>query len=107
MEWLRGLPVLYMRDRLGHPNAMAYPDAEMKERFGPFFFTSSIAYVLAYAIAQKPEAIGLWGVHMASREEYEYQRAGCQYFIQRARECGIAIAVPPASRLLEPPAYQW
>lgn len=109
IEYIAALPCrVYLRDgemlrRFGLP----YPDQMVKRRFGPYFFTSSIAYLMAYAITLEPDAIGLWGVHMASHEEYAYQRAGCQYFVQRAHECGVAVTVPPASRLLEPPEDRW
>ena len=45
--------------------------------------------MLAMAIEQKPEAIGIWGVDMSADEEYSHQRPGCHYFIQRAQELGI------------------
>lgn len=110
IAFLRTLPVVYMRDAEAAktiPGAVAYPDAEMKQQFGPFFWSSSIAHLLAFAIAQEPTDIGLWGVHMASHEEYAYQRQGCQYFIQRARDRGIQITVPPQSHVLSPISYQW
>jgi hypothetical protein len=110
IAYLRTLPLVYLRDENAlptMPGGRLYPDEMMKRRFGPFFFTSSIAYLLAFAIAQRPKTIGLWGVHMASTEEYLSQRPGCQYMIQRAWDEGIEIMVPPESRLLKPPADNW
>ena len=107
MDYLKELPVVYMRDRSDHPNARAYPEEEMEKRFGPFFWTSSIAYMLAFAISQEPEEIGLWGIHMSSAEEYEYQRPGCQYYIQKAHDAGIKVSVPEGVTLLKPMKYKW
>jgi hypothetical protein len=110
MDFLKTLPVVYLRDTEAAkdmPGAVLYPDDAMKQRFGRFFFTSSIAYLFAYAITQAPDEIGLWGVHMASHEEYANQRAGCHYFIQKAWEAGIKVSVPSGVTLLNPPADRW
>ena len=61
--------------------------------------------MFALAIDQKPTHIGMWGVDMSATEEYGYQRAGCHYFIQKAREAGIEIVVPLESDLLAAPMY--
>jgi hypothetical protein len=68
--------------------------------------------MMAMAIEQKPEAIGVWGVDMSAAEEYGYQRAGMHYFMQKAKEAGIKLMVPAQSDLLLPvPPYgfkeQW
>jgi hypothetical protein len=85
------------------PLAIAYPFDEMLKEFGPWFMTSSVAWMLAFAIVQKPDKIGLWGVDMSAHEEYGYQRAGCHFFIQEAIRRGIALKVPPESDLMNPP----
>jgi hypothetical protein len=110
IAYLKTLPVVYVRDGVAAkdiPGSVLYPDADMKARFGPFFFTSSIAYLFALAIDQGPDQIGLWGVHMASTEEYRDQKPGCQYFIQKARDARIEVVVPQGVSLLEPPADHW
>ena len=54
----------------------------------------------------REDMIGMWGVDMAATEEYGYQRAGCQYFVQEASKRGIKVALPPESDLLRPmPMY--
>jgi hypothetical protein len=110
IDWLATLPLVHVRDANALeriPGAVLWPDDDLKARFGRFFFTSSIAHVFARAISRNPQVIGLWGVHMASREEYEDQRAGCQYFIQKAWDAGIEVIVPPGVTLLEPPVDRW
>lgn len=86
------------------PNGILYPIEEMRNRFGRYFFTSTIAYMLAFAIEQKPEKIGLWGVDMSAAEElYTHQRPGCHYFIQEAEKAGIEVIASPMSDILNPP----
>jgi hypothetical protein len=47
-------------------NCTVYPIDEMEELFGPYFWTSSVAYMMALAITKGPEEIGLWGIDMAA-----------------------------------------
>jgi len=85
------------------PGAVPYPYKEMIEKHGEYFWTSTVSWMLALAIDKKPEAIGLWGVDMASTEEYAYQRPACQHFISLAASQGIEIVLPPESDLMQPP----
>ncbi len=104
VKWCAKHPKIYMQEkRPEYPGALVYPKDEMFKEFGPYFFTSSLAYMLALAIHQKPEAIGLFGVDMSAGDEYGYQRAGCHYFIQEAERRGIDLVVPFESDILEPP----
>lgn len=106
---LEKLDVVWMRDPEGLmmvKGARQFPEAEITKRFGPFFWTSSIAFMLAKAIVDAEQLgikrIGIWGVMQASEGEYTYQRPGVQYWIQRADELGIEVIAPEESRLFEP-----
>ena len=82
------------------PNALAYPVNDMVEKYGPFFFTSSLSWMFAQALEREGvEEIGLWGVDMSAHEEYGLQRPGCQYFITLAMQRGIKVTIPPESDL--------
>jgi hypothetical protein len=107
LAWLRKHPKVYLqKGNPQFPNALAYPKNEMVEKYGPYFFTSSLSYMFALALEQKPTHIGMWGVDMTAGEEYEYQRPGCHYFIQKARDLGIEIIVPVESDVCAPtPQY--
>jgi hypothetical protein len=88
------------------PLSVPYPIEKMVAKYGRWFFTSSLAYMLAMAIDYKPEVIGLWGVDMSASEEYGYQRAGCHFFIREAAALGIQVVAPPQSDILCPvPLY--
>ena len=82
------------------------PHQELVAKYGPYFFTSSIAWMMAMAIEMKPEKIALFGVDMAATTEYHDQRMGCQYFAMIAKAQGIEVGVPPESDLFRPaPLY--
>jgi len=128
LDWVRDLSTkipVWMRDRQGFPDSKEYPEEELKARFGPFFFTSTIAHMLAKAIVdieksrpmwrrvwmllggKSADAIGLWGIMQASPNEWSYQRPGVQYFIQRAHDLGIKVVAPPEARLFRLPDNGW
>lgn len=87
-------------------NCTLLPYAELVAKYGPYFFTSSIAWMMAMAIEEGADKIALYGVDMGSTEEYKDQRLGCQYFAVLAKSLGIEVGVPPESDLLRPaPLY--
>ena len=107
IDFCKTLPKIYMQDKRDeYPGSIKYPFEDMQKKFGRFFWTSSLSYMMALAIDRKPEAIGLFGVDMSASDEYNQQRPGCHYFIQKAEEAGIDIAVPFESDIMEPsPPY--
>jgi hypothetical protein len=109
LRWLEDCPKVWMRDKDAmhlFPGAIAYPEAEMKAEFGPFTFTSSIAFILAKAIkdceAEGIENIGMFGIMQASANEYAYQRPGIQNLIWEAARRKIHVYAPDVSKLFEP-----
>lgn len=86
------------------PNARMLPWQSLVEKYSPYFFASSISWMIAEAIEAGATEIGLWGVDMAATEEWVYQRSSCQYFVLLARALGITVHVPPESDLMVPPA---
>ena len=79
-----------------------YPIAAMTAKYGTWFFTSSIAYMLAMALEEGPEEIGLWGVDMADATEYSSQKNGCRFFLQLALMRGIKVTTPSGCELMVP-----
>lgn len=88
-------------------NATRLPREVLLDKYGPYFFTSSLAWMFAMALETPGiEEIGLWGVDMAATEEYGTQRPGCHYFITLALQRGIKVTIPPESDLMQPhPIY--
>lgn len=113
--WLRtqSFPVYMQEKNALVPQAIPFPRDAMLKKFGRNWFTSTVAWMFAYALCQIEAAghaeneIGLFGVDMASHmEHYTAQRAGCTRFIEIAEERGIKVIVPFESCLASPtPLY--
>lgn len=110
-QFLRDHPcVIVAEQRKEIPNGLVLDYPALVKKYSAFFFTSSIAWMMAHAIEviEKEGAdpklckIGLWGVDMAANEEYEAQRAGLHYFALIAAQKGIEVGVPPESDLFRP-----
>lgn len=74
------------------PNAVPMPLDRMVERFGRYF-TSSIGYMIALAILDDYQWIGLFGIDLASDIEYQQQRANSEYLIGVARGEGRTVVI--------------
>lgn len=118
VAWMGSLKCpVWMYDRVPEiPNSRPLPVEELTAKYGTYFFTSSIAFMIACAIEDileareagehGPHEIGLFGVDMAATEEWAEQRPGCQHFLLLAADLGITVTVPPESDLLRPmPLY--
>lgn len=104
IEWLnkQTFPV-YMQDNSLVPRAMPLPKSDLVDKFGKFFFTSSFAWMMAMAIDQGANEIALFGIDMASRDEYILQRPGFAFFKYVAEQKGIKVWAPNESDIMQPP----
>lgn len=84
------------------PDATRFDFNSKLEKYGPYF-ASSAAWMIADAIDQEPEEIGIWGVNMAHTTEYAYQKPSCTYMLGFAKAKGIKITIPASSELLSIP----
>ena len=88
------------------PNAIAYPLYEVSAVVGDYY-NSSGAYMLAMAIVENVDKIGLWGVDMIARgepghaDEYGDERPNCEYLLGFAKAKGIEIYLPDKCPLLK------
>jgi len=104
VEWLKKqTKPIYMQDNGLVPNATRLPIEDLVKDFGRYFFTSSFTYMIAMAIKAGATDIALFGIDMASKNEYILQRPGGHYFMQKAAEKGIKVSVPYESDLAQPP----
>ena len=94
--------VVVAEQRKEIPNGILLDYQYLVRKYSPYFFTSSIAWMMAHAIELNAAKIGLWGVDMAANEEYEAQRAGLHYFALIAAQRGIEVGVPAESDLFRP-----
>lgn len=108
--WLcqkHGKPVYVRENTPEIVDQVVYPRDKIIEAFGTKYFTNSISWMLALAIAEGYGEIGLWGVDMAQhavgvvKSEYASQRPSCEFFIGVAAGMGIKVHIPAASDLLK------
>lgn len=97
MDRLLSLDNLYMQHSYW-PGARRFPFEEVAQTTGPYW-NSSIAYMLAMAIHEGAEEIGIYGVDMKGEDEYGYQRPNMEYLIGLARGKGIKVHIPDSSPL--------
>ena len=85
-------------------NNIQYPIADVMKEFGAGFFLNTMAYMIAFAIMQKPKEIHLYGVDMRPDSGYEWhkQERGCvEFWIGVAIGRKIKVLLPPESFLLK------
>ena len=119
LEWLKTLTVpVYMQEHWPTaeggfvetktivPNAQPIGWQALVKEFGDDFFTSSFAWMMAFAMMQGAKEIALYGIDMASRDEYILQRPGFFFFRHEARRRGIKVSAPHESDIMQsPPLY--
>lgn len=83
------------------PSAQAFPLEKLAYLcpHGTPYFTSTIGMMLAWAIDQGYDWIGLYGIDLASDVEYRFQRANAEYFIGLARGMGKTVVIAPTSAI--------
>lgn len=107
--WLReqSFPVIMQGQNDLVPAAQVFPLELMLKRFGKNWWTSTLAYMMAYAIYLEYDEIAIFGVDMANDEEfYSGQRDSMRRWIEIAEENGIKVHIPWESSLGKPrPLY--
>ena len=83
------------------PNVQSriYPLKRIIKKFGCAYFTDTICYMLAYAIDKGYEKIRLYGIDMADKEEYKWEKGGIEYWIGYARGLGIKVQIATGSNV--------
>ena len=83
--------MFYPEEDLSPGKVVHMESKPLLNKYGTFFMTSSIAWMLAQAIEEKAEQILLSGIDMESEVEYKHQLAGVRHFIELARYAGIKV----------------
>lgn len=94
-------PVYMQRKVQRLPHSVQYPLTAALNSFGKCF-TSTAAYMIALAIMERYDTIGVWGIHLTARTVYARQRPGVEYLLGMARQQGIDVYLPPGSSLRVP-----
>ena len=93
-------------------SSITFPRHEIQAHFStdgtPFkFFSCSAAWQIAFAIMEGFERIELWGFQLRRSHQYDWERPCFFYWIERARQEGIDVYLPPDVEITEPgnPSY--
>lgn len=113
IDWLKQQtterPIFFVEAQPDIPAAILYPLEEMKgwcqQNQVAAYFTNSISYMLAMAIAEGYATIGVWGVDMAANGEYQLERPSVEYWLGLARGMGRIVVLPKESELLKARFY--
>lgn len=104
-QWLRQphpFPIFALTSNPDHPSVVPYPVEQIIGTFNRDYFTSGVAYALAFALSLEDVAeIGLWGIDLVHKTEYEQQRPCAEYWIGRAEERGIKVVIHERSAILK------
>lgn len=101
-RWLseQSFPILMQEKNTLVPKAGVYPIELMIRKFGKHWFTSTFAYMMAYAIHLQYNEIAIFGADMADDGEfYSGQRDAITRWCEIATECGIKVIIPWESSL--------
>ena len=103
MAFLKSLdvPVYMQQVHPEIPNSVRYPLEEALSAFGRCF-GSTVSYMLALAILEKVDTIGVWGVHLTHKSVYRRQRPGVEYLLGVARQRDIEVVLPRGCPLRVP-----
>lgn len=92
---IRALPEL--------PNSYEYPLGEIIDAFGDSYFAGAPGYMIALAMWMGVKRINCFGLdyNYPNRLDYEAGRANTEYWLGRAAQSGVQVAVPDLSTLCD------
>lgn len=117
VAWMAACPIpIYMvSQHPAIPQSVEYPLQRMIDEFGldrvrpdmrhKGYFHSTVDLMLALAISEGFEEIGVWGVDMIHDTEYGYQKPSGSFWLGVATGRGIKVTIPVESALLNNEGY--
>lgn len=106
-EWMtkQEKPIYLQEKHRDIPASVKFPKDKLLKAFPMAaernFFQSSISWMIAFAISEGVEEIGVWGVDMARDSEYAEEKPSCTYFLGIAEGRGIKVTLPIESDLMQ------
>ena len=110
MAWIHCCPVpLYLTEPyLENPNVVVYPLSEVQAHYQEYcarpYFASSFAYMLALAMHEGYQTIGLFGCDLDWGRERMVEHGNLAFWVGLARGLGHTVMVPDGSAFLTHPA---
>ena len=108
LEFLKncGIPVYMQEQNSEIPTSMRYPLGEIIDRFGGYM-TSTVPYMIALALHEGVDEIGLLGIYLETSGEYRDHRPCVEYWLGVARGMGVSIVLPNGCSLTKAPLYAY
>ena len=99
--WLKQAQIpVYMVERIAEfPNSVTLPIQRLIDINGKDYFSSSIAYMIALAIAENFTHLRIFGVDLIVGDEWDYQKPNAEFWIGVASGKGMLVGIPPESAL--------
>lgn len=82
-------------------NCVQFPLKEIYEKYGIFYFTNTVCFMIAYALYTGVESIDFWGIAQSGMKEYLNERRGVEFWIGIATGLGTKITINGPSSLLK------
>lgn len=103
--WARSLLVpIVMQDAYPDiPFAVKYPLDRVLAEFRPYF-ASQASWMIAMALTEGVDTLGLFGCHFEAQSEYGKQRPNFEYWLGFAEARGVKLVIPPSAPILKQPA---
>jgi hypothetical protein len=105
-EFLRNLDIpVYMQevDPL-IPTSVRYPIEAITARWRPYF-TSTVPYMIALAVHEGVDELGLLGIYLNTSQEYRDHRPCVEYWIGVAEAQGVTVLLPDDTDIAVAPLY--
>ena len=105
--WIRNAPIpVYMNAVHPHyPSSVRFPIEATMDYFGQGgrldYYTSTVAYMLALAIMEEFEVIGVYGIDLIAKQEYMDQKPCTEFYLGWAMAKGVRLEIPPESALMK------
>ena len=97
---------IYMQKKYPEvPASVEYPKRRILMEFGDGrpYFTNQAAWMIALAMTEGVDAIGLFGINYSTQSEYARQRGSLEYWLGRAVGRGVRLVLPEQCSLLQDP----
>lgn len=104
-EYVQGLKdskttTLMQQEHADIPESVEYPLGRVIQEIGADYFCSSIAYMLALAVASdQVTVVSVWGVDVETGSEFAKERACNEYLIGLLRGKGVPVGVASGSSM--------
>jgi|TARA_Y100000296_G_C5025742_1_gene182166 hypothetical protein len=101
-----GIPVYMQEADSQIPTSVRYPLEEITKKWRPYF-TSTVPYMIALALHEGVDEIGLLGIYLNTSMEYQAHRPCVEYWLGVADGMGVQIWMPEDTSIAEAPLYAY